>query len=108
MENITKPDVKGKKVLVRVDYNVPLKDGKILDDTRIMGSLETIDYLVKKGARIILMSHLGRVKEESDKKNNSLKLVAKRLTELVHTPVFFVPSTRGEILEEIYKMVKSF
>lgn len=107
MENITKAIVKGKKVLVRVDYNVPFKDGKILDDNRIVASLETINYLIKKGARLILMSHLGRVKEGSDKENNSLKLVAKRLTELVKTPVFFIPNTRGITLEETAKNLQN-
>lgn len=100
MENITSADVSGKRVIVRVDYNVPIKDGKILDDTRIVASLETINYLVENGAKVILLSHLGRVKSEADKKKNSLSIVAKRLSKLVKAPVYFVASTRGHIIEE--------
>lgn len=100
MENIKNVDVKGKKVIVRVDFNVPIKDGKITDDTRIVGSLETINYLVENKAKVILLSHLGRVKTEEDKKTNSLSIVAKRLSSLVKVPVYFVPETRGKILEE--------
>ena len=100
MENITSADVSGKRVIVRVDYNVPIKDGKILDDTRIVSSLETINYLVENGAKVILLSHLGRVKSEADKKKNSLSIVAKRLSKLVKAPVYFVASTRGHIIEE--------
>ena len=100
MENIRNVNVKGKKVLVRVDFNVPIKDGKILDDTRIVKSLETIEYLIKNKAKIILLSHLGRIKTKEDMENNSLRIVAKKLTTLVKTPVYFIESTRGKILEE--------
>ena len=100
MESIKGVKVRGKKVIVRVDYNVPMKDGKILDDKRIVASLETLNYLIENKAKIILLSHLGRVKEESDKEKNSLYEVAKKLSTLVKTPVYFVPETRGELLEE--------
>ena len=99
MKLITETDVKGKKVLVRVDFNVPIKDGVILDDTRIKSSLKTINYLVECGAKVILMSHLGRIKSEEDKKDNSLKIVADHLCTLVKTSVFFVNDTRGPVLE---------
>lgn len=99
MKDITSANVKGKKVLVRVDYNVPIKDGRILDDTRIKASLKTINYLIENNAKIILMSHLGRVKSEEDKKNNSLKIVSAHLCTLVKTPVYFIDDTKGEILE---------
>lgn len=99
MKLITETDVKGKKVLVRVDYNVPIKDGVILDDTRIKASLKTINYLTNSGAKVILMSHLGRVKSEDDKKTNSLKVVADHLCTLVKTPVYFINETRGKVLE---------
>ncbi len=100
MENVTSAHVKGKKVIVRVDYNVPIKEDKILDDTRIVASLETINYLVENGAKVILLSHLGRVKSEEDKSKNSLSIVAKRLSKLVSAPVYFIGSTRGHIVEE--------
>ena len=99
MKLITNENVKGKKVLVRVDFNVPIKDGVILDDTRIKSSLKTINYLIENGAKTILMSHLGRVKSEEDKKNNSLKIVSDHLSTLVKTPVYFINETRGEVLQ---------
>lgn len=99
MKSIKSASLKGKRVIVRVDFNVPFKDGKILDDNRIVSSLTTINYLVEKKAKIILLSHLGRVKTEEDKKKNSLRIVAKHLSTLVKTPVYFIPQTRGELLE---------
>lgn len=99
MKLVTDANVKGQKVLVRVDFNVPIKDGKIIDDNRIKASLETINYLVNNGAKVILLSHLGRIKSEDDKKENSLKIVAEHLTTLVNTPVYFPGVTRGITLE---------
>jgi phosphoglycerate kinase len=78
--------VNGKKVLVRVDFNVPIKDGIITDDNRIVQALPTINYLLDEDAKIILFSHLGRVKTEEDLKKNSLKVVAERLQELLGKP----------------------
>ena len=99
MKSIKSASVKGKRVIVRVDFNIPFKDGKILDDNRIVSSLTTINYLVEKKAKVILLSHLGRVKTEEDKKKNSLRIVSKHLSTLVNTPVYFIPKTRGELLE---------
>lgn len=93
-------DLKDKKVLVRVDFNVPLKDGVITDDTRIKAALSTINYVLEQGGKAILFSHLGRVKTEEDKEGKSLAPVAKRLGELLGKEVTFVPETRGEQLEE--------
>ena len=93
-------DIKGKKVLVRVDFNVPMKDGVITDDNRIQAALPTIEYIIKHGGKAILFSHLGRVKTEEDKVKNSLKPVAKRLSELIERPVLFIPETRGKALEQ--------
>ncbi len=100
MENIASAKFKNKKVLVRVDYNVPIKDGKIMDETRIVASLKTLNMLIDGGAKVILLSHLGRVKTEEDMKKNSLSIVAKRLSKLVNAPVYFIPKTRGHIVEE--------
>lgn len=88
-----------KKVIIRCDFNVPMKDGKITDDNRIVQSLETIRYAISHHARVILMSHLGRVKTEEDKVKNTLKPVADRLSELLGISVEFVPVTEGASLE---------
>ncbi|HOP57733.1 MAG TPA: phosphoglycerate kinase, partial [Bacillota bacterium] len=69
-------DVKGRKVLVRVDFNVPMKDGVITDDNRIVQALPTIKYLIEEDAKVILFSHLGRVKTQEDKAKNSLAPVS--------------------------------
>ena len=92
-------DVTGKKVLVRVDFNVPIKDGVIKDDNRIKAALPTLKYLLEKGAKVIAFSHLGRIKEEADKKSKTLLPVSKRLAELLGKEVKFVPETRGAELE---------
>lgn len=89
-----------KKVLVRVDFNVPLKDGEITNDNRIVAALPTINYIVNNGGKAILFSHLGRVKTEEDKAGKSLKPVAKRLSELLERPVTFIAETRGAELEK--------
>lgn len=92
-------EVSDKKVLVRVDFNVPIKDGIIQDDNRIIQALPTIKYLIDNNAKIILCSHLGKVKTEEDKASKSLAPVAKRLTELLNQDVVFIDQTRGEKLE---------
>ena len=93
-------DVKGKKVLVRCDFNVPLKDGKITDDTRITAALPTIKYLMDKGAKVILCSHLGRPKGEV-KEEYSLKPVADELTDLLNTNVKFANDVTGESAKSV-------
>lgn len=93
-------DLNNKKVIIRVDFNVPMKDGVILDDTRIRESLPTIKYALMNNAKVILMSHLGRIKTEKDKENLSLKNVCKRLSQLLNKEVIFVPFTRGLELEK--------
>lgn len=92
-------DVLNKRVIVRCDFNVPVKDGKILDDTKIKASLETINYLIDKNCKIILLSHFGKVKKKEDKQKYSLKIVAERLNELVSSNVIFSPETRSSFLE---------
>lgn len=92
--------VEGKKVLIRVDFNVPMKDGVITDDTRIRAALPTIEYVINHGGKAIVFSHLGRVKEEADLAKNDLTPVAKRLEELIKKPIHFVNATKGKALEE--------
>ena len=93
-------DLKGKKVLVRVDFNVPLKDGVITNDNRITAALPTIKYIIEQGGRAILFSHLGRVKEEADKAGKSLAPVAADLAAKLGQDVAFLPGvTRGAELE---------
>jgi phosphoglycerate kinase len=87
-------DLKGKKVLVRVDYNVPIKEGKVTDDTRIVGSLPTIEYLLDQDCALILFSHLGRPKDGPDPKY-TMKPTAERLSELIDKPVAFVEEFVG-------------
>lgn len=92
-------DVRGKKVLLRVDFNVPIKDGIITDDNRIQAAIPTIKYLLDNNAKVILFSHLGRVKEEADKKSKTLKPVAEKLAQIIGQKVTFISATRGEQLE---------
>ena len=101
MAKLTVKDVEltGKKVLVRVDFNVPLKDGVITNDNRITAALPTINYILEQGGRAILFSHLGRVKEEADKAGKSLAPVAKALSEKLGKEVVFTGTTRGAELE---------
>ncbi|MDD4212044.1 MAG: phosphoglycerate kinase [Bacilli bacterium] len=99
-------NVKGKVVLIRVDFNVPMKNGVITDDNRIVQALPTIEYAISQHAKLVLFSHLGRVETEADKAKNSLAPVAKRLSELLKKPVLFVPETRGAALEAAIKAMK--
>ena len=92
-------DLKGKVVLERADFNVPLKNGEITNDNRIVQALPTIKYILEQGGKLVLFSHLGKVKEESDKKELTLKPVADSLTEKLGKEVVFIPETRGEKLE---------
>ena len=106
MKYISEVDVKDKKVIVRVDYNVPIKDGKIEDDNRIRKSLTTINYLLENNAKIILLSHLGKVKTEEDKEKNSLRIVAEHLGKLLNKEVIFSRETRGENLSNLVNNMK--
>jgi phosphoglycerate kinase len=92
-------DLKGKVVLERADFNVPIKDGEITNDNRIVQALPTIKYIIEQGGKLVLFSHLGKVKEESDKEGLSLEPVAENLSKKLGKEVIFVPETRGEKLE---------
>ena len=98
----------GKKVLMRVDFNVPISDDgtKVEDDNRIVAALPTIKYVIEHGGKAILFSHLGRIKKEEDKPAKSLKAVAERLSELLDKPVKFVPVTEGKELEDAINELK--
>ncbi|MCY1589299.1 phosphoglycerate kinase [Staphylococcus pettenkoferi] len=96
-------DLKGKTVLVRADFNVPMKDGEITDDNRIVQALPTIKHIIKESGKVVLFSHLGKVKEESDKESLTLAPIAKDLSSKLDQDVTFVPETRGEKLEQAIK-----
>ena len=93
-------DLAGKKVLMRVDFNVPIKDGGVGDDNRIVAALPTIKYVLDHQGKAILFSHLGRIKKEDDKPGLSMRPVAERLSNLLNMPVTFVPVTEGPQLED--------
>src|SRR6059058_1221521 len=92
-------DVKGKRVLMRVDFNVPVEDGRITDDRRIVQALPTIKDVVSRGGRLILMSHLGRPKKGPEPKF-SLKPTAERLSQLLGKPVAFASDCIGPEVEK--------
>lgn len=99
MKTIKDINIDNKKVIIRCDFNVPIKDGTIIDDSRIEMSIPTIKYCLEHNCKIILLSHLGRIKEESDLPKNTLKPVTKRLEELLNKKITFVAQTRGEEVE---------
>lgn len=100
-------DLNNKKIIIRVDFNVPIKDKKILDDNRIVMALDTINYAINHNAKVILLSHLGRIKTIEDKQNNSLILVKDRLSELLNRDVLFINETRGKALEDAVSNMKA-
>lgn len=106
MKTIKDINIEGKKVIIRCDFNVPIKEGIIKDDNRIKESIPTINIVKEKGAKIILMSHLGRVETVEDKKGKSLEPIAKRLSELLNQEVIFINETRGKKLEDAISNLK--
>ena len=101
MKNIQDLDLKNKRVLVRCDYNVPIENGIITDNTRITRSLNTINYLIDNNCTIIILSHFGRIKSEEDRKNNSLDIVAKELSKILNKDVMFVSECYGKEVKKI-------
>ncbi len=106
MKTIKDYDLNGKRVIIRCDFNVPMKDNIITDDTRILASLRTINYAIDNNAKIILLSHLGKVKSEEDKKNNSLYSVYLKFKELLKTNVYFCEETHGDKLTNMVNNLK--
>ena len=98
-------DLNKKRVLIRCDFNVPIKNEIITDDNRIVESLPTIEYARSKGAKVILFSHLGKVKTEEDKGNKSLRVVSVRLSELLNCDVIFVPVRRCYFQYELWRCI---
>lgn len=96
-----------KKVIIRCDFNVPIKDGIITDDSRIVSSIPTIKYALENNAKVILLSHLGRVKTIDDKKKNNLNIVVDRLSELLNKKVLFIDETRGKKLQHAISSMKN-
>ena len=99
-------DVQGKKVIVRVDFNVPHKGTTVTDDNRIRAALPTINYLTEHGAKVILLSHLGKIKTDEDKLKNDLAIAVEPLKALQAAPVYFSAATRGEELEKAVAALK--
>lgn len=100
-------ELKGKKVLIRADFNVPMKNGKITDDTRIKAAVKTISYVLANGGKVILFSHLGRIKTKEDKREYSLAPVAERLSDIMGKEVLFSDKTRGKDLEAGVEALKN-
>ena len=99
-------DLSGKKVIIRCDFNVPIEDGIIKDESRIKKSLKTIRYARKNNAKVILMSHLGRVKTKEDKQKYTLKPIAESLSKYLRKKVIFIDQTRGKKLEKAIDNMK--
>lgn len=93
-------------VILRCDLNVPIKDGKIIDDTKIKASLKTLNYLLEQNAKVIIMSHLGRIKTKEDKEKNDMRIVYKRLKKLTDKTINFVDTTNPSQIARASKIVK--
>ena len=94
MKKVTDFNLSGKTVILRCDLNVSIKDGKIIDDNKIMASLKTINYILDHNAKLVIMSHLGRVKTESDKQKYDMRIVYERLEEILHNKISFIDETK--------------
>lgn len=101
MKTIKDIDLKNKKVVIRVDYNVPMENGLIKDSSKIKKSLRSINYLLENNCRVVILSHFGRIKSEEDKAKNSLKVVAKELANLLGKNVKFLDNCYGDKVKSI-------
>lgn len=99
-------NIRNKRVIIRVDFNVPMEDGRIVDDNRIRAALDTINYCIENNTKVILLSHLGRVKEPRDLEKNDMAPVAERLSQLLKKHILFSEKTRGPELENIVSHMK--
>ena len=99
-------NVRNKRVILRVDYNVPVQDGVILDDSKIKETLETIGYLLSENCKVIILSHFGKIRNEYDKQKYSLNIVAERLKELLGREVYFSKENFGEAVVERVNVLK--
>lgn len=99
MKTIEEIDINGKTVILRSDMNVPLKDGLVDDDSKIIKSIQTINYIITHNARVVILSHLGRVKSEEDKSKYSLQVIANYLQDKMQTEVHFIPKTKDRDLQ---------
>lgn len=106
MRTIEKVNLKYRTVILRCDLNVSISEGKIIDDTKIKASLKTINYILDQNAKLIIMSHLGKIKNEEDKKKNDMRIVYKRLNELLPDKVKFINETRGRRLKKAVRDLK--
>ena len=103
MKTIKDVNIIEKTVILRCDLNVSIKDNKILDDTKIKESLKTIEYILEKNAKLVIMSHLGKIKTETDKEQNNMKIVYERLNELLPNKIKFMNETSGKELKNTIK-----
>ncbi|WP_330463686.1 phosphoglycerate kinase [Metamycoplasma gateae] len=99
-------ELKNKKVILRVDFNVPISNGVVMDTKRIDAAIPTIKYILENGASLIIISHLGRIKSEEDKATKSLKVVAEKFSQILGKEVKFIPHTRGKEVEEAARNLK--
>ena len=103
MKTILDVNLKNKTVILRCDLNVSIKDGKIIDDTKIKSSLKTINYILEQGGKVVILSHLGKIKTEEDKQKNDMKIVYKRLNELIPNKIKFINETSGKAVKKAVK-----
>lgn len=107
MKKVTDFNLSGKTIILRCDLNVSIKDGKIIDDNKIMASLKTINYILDHNAKLVIMSHLGRVKTESDKQKYDMRIVYERLEEILHNKISFIDETRpAKLLRPVKNLEK--